>query len=313
MQAAYLQFKFEHRNIDISFSKFSKLRPMHVLPACKTARMQCLCEYCVNIKFKLHALHNKCHRVQMNGLVITHKHELSYFTLCSRDEEELYHRRNCVDKECDACGTRKVNEHFEPLVQNFNDDEMTWKCWQSDKYTKTKKDGTGEQEAKHTVMKEKTGTVTTFLQDTCVELYPFSKHLNAKWQATQFESVKSNPPKSWVIMCMDYGENYNCYFQDEAQSAHWSYQQATIHPIVAYYKCQDCDAPMHQSIVIVSDDTKHDYHAVQHFISITNEHLLEEGIQISKQIHFSDGSPCQYRSKLNFADASHGELDWVSH
>ena len=47
---------------------------------------------------------------------------------------------------------------------------MKWKCWQSEKYTKTKKDGTGEQEAKHMVMKEKTGTVTTFLQDMCVEL-----------------------------------------------------------------------------------------------------------------------------------------------
>ena len=105
-------------------------------------------------------------------------------------------------------------------------------------------------------------------------------------------------------------ENYKCHFQDEAQSAHWSYQQATIHPIVAYYKCQDCDAPMHQSIVIVSDDTKHDYHAMQHFINITNEHLLKEGIQISKQIHFLDGSPCQYKSKMNFADASHGELDF---
>ena len=41
--------------------------------------------------------------------------------------------------------------------------------------------------------------------------------------------------------------------------------------------------------MIVSNDTKHDYQAVQHFVRITNEHLQDQGISIAKQIHFSDG------------------------
>ena len=49
---------------------------------------------------------------------------------------------------------------------------------------------------------------------------------------------------------------------------------------------------------------------MQHFVRITNEHLQDQGITIARQIHFSDGSPCQYKSKVNFADASHGQVDF---
>ena len=161
------------------------------------------------------------------------------------------------------------------------------------------------------VMKVKTGTIANLVDDLCNELDQFYKPLlNAKWQSTQFELLKKDPPKDWVLLCMDYAENYNCHFQDEAQSAHWSYNHATIHPVVAHYRCQECNAPMHESVMIVSNDTKHNYHAVQHFVRITNEHLIHQGISIAKQIHFSDGSPCQYKSKVNFADASHGQVDF---
>lgn len=38
-------------------------------------------------------------------------------------------------------------------------------------------------------------------------------------------------------MVADFAENYRCTHQDEIQSAYYQYQQVTIHPIVAYYKC----------------------------------------------------------------------------
>ena len=140
-------------------------------------------------------------------------------------------------------------------------------------------------------MKVKTETIANLVDDLCNKLDPFSKHLlNVRWQLPQFELLKKDPPKDLVLLCMDYAENYNCHFQDEAQSAHWSYNQATIHPVVAYYRGQECNTPMHESMTIVSNDTKHDYHAVQHFIRITTEHLQQQGISLSKQIHFSDGS-----------------------
>ena len=46
---------------------------------------------------------------------------------------------------------------------------------------RSKKDGTPDQEARHMVMKVKTGTIANLVDDLCNELDPFSKHLlNAK-------------------------------------------------------------------------------------------------------------------------------------
>ena len=93
------------------------------------------------------------------------------------------------------------------------------------------KEETSNQESRHMVMKVKTETIANLVDDLRNKLDPFSKHLlNVRWQLTQFELLKKDPPKDWVLLCMDYAENYNCHFQDEAQSAHWSYNQATIHP-----------------------------------------------------------------------------------
>ena len=311
IHTVFLQYKQENPTVEISFSSFSKLRPKNILVTSNTKLMQCLCEYCINVDFKLKALNAKCRLEKLDSLVIAHKYELSYVTLCPREGDKVYHRRACIHRECEECGIDNIRSHFQPLLEKCKDEDIKWKCWLSETYMRSKKDGTPDQEARHMVMKVKTGTIANLVDDLCTELEPFSKHLlNAKWQSTQFELLKKQPPKDWVLLCMDYAENYNCHFQDEAQSAHWSYNQATIHPVVAYYRCQECNTPMHESVMIVSNDTKHDYHAVQHFVRITNEHLQDQGITIARQIHFSDGSPCQYKSKVNFADASHGQVDF---
>ena len=149
------------------------------------------------------------------------------------------------------------------------------------------------------ILKETNDTVEQLVNELEEDLKPFSKHLfNAKWQSKQFDDLKNNVPTEWVVFCLDFAENYNCHYQDEAQSAHWSYNQATIHPIVAYYKCPQCDKSMHESLLFISDNRKHDHHAVQHFVTIANRHLLERGLNIEHEVHFSDGSAYQYKSKI---------------
>ncbi len=128
----------------------------------------------------------------------------------------------------------------------------------------------------------------------------------------QFAHIWQNVPDKWGVMCMDFGENYNCHFQDEAQSAHWSYNQATIHPVVAYYRCpeESCDLVTCESFVCISDDRKHDQNAVQHFASLTNSHLRSKGVAMTTQVHFSDGASSQYKNKTTFSDASFGLQDF---
>ena len=85
------------------------------------------------------------------------------------------------------------------------------------------------------------GTAKELIDEFLLELDPYVK------QAQQFEHLKCNIPEKWVMLCMDLGENYNCRYQD--QSPHWSYRQATIHPVVAYYTCLDCGETMLESLM----------------------------------------------------------------
>lgn len=99
------------------------------------------------------------------------------------------------------------------------------------------------------------------------DLRPFSNHLfNASWQVKEFDHLKKNIPENWMIICQDFAENYTCRHEDAAQSAHWHYEHVTLHPSVVYYRCETCDEPMKESIIFISEDHKHDYHAVQHFV-----------------------------------------------
>ena len=116
-----------------------------------------------------------------------------------------------------------------------------------------------------------------------------------------------------MVVCQDFAENFKCHFQDEAQGAHWVYAQVTLHTSVASYRCtfQNCTQMTSEAIIFVSDDNKHDCHAVHHFNCIMMQHLKEQqAIPVQKVMHFSDGTPVQYKNKTAFADLSCAEEDF---
>lgn len=56
------------------------------------------------------------------------------------------------------------------------------------------------------------------------ELVTAAKHLfQAKWQHRQFSTLLNNLPLGWVVLNMDFAENYVCVSQNEIQSAHWGH------------------------------------------------------------------------------------------
>ena len=98
---------------------------------------------------------------------------------------------------------------------------------------------------------------------------------------------------------MDFAENYSCVAQQEVQSAHWSHNQVTIHPTVAYYRCQEegCEDIVMEHLIFVSDDKTHDAAAVHKFVMLANEHLIEvRGLNIEREIQLTDGCAAQYKS-----------------
>ena len=245
----------------MSYSVFKKLRPSHVLLFTAHQFRECLCEYCVNIQLKVKSINS--HLSGYTHLRIQDQYHASRLTLCPKEPGEEY-KSACLTRSCTAYRTRLLQDHLKPAL-----DDTDVKCapatWQWENVPINASATRMMQ-----VMKESTfeGLVEA-LQEA---LWPFSAHLfNAKWQWQQYNSVSKEVPDEAVVFCMDFVENFTCRPQDAPQGCHWTNTQVTIHPVVASYSCKECpqDEPakvVTDSIVFVSGDLKHDYHAVQHFI-----------------------------------------------
>lgn len=109
---------------------------------------------------------------------------------------------------------------------------------------------------------------------------------------------------------LDFGENYTCVSQDEAQLAHWSHSIVTVHPVVTYYRCPKDNEVIKEDVVynILSSDIKHDVAAVLSFQLVVNDHLVKKRqLRIEHQVQFTDGCAAQYKSSSCFQDISAAE------
>lgn len=114
-------------------------------------------------------------------------------------------------------------------------------------------------------------------------------------------------PQGMALMVLDFAENFTCSFQDEVQAAHWYHEQVTVHPIVTYHQCLQCQEVVTESLVFISPDRKHDYHAVHHFTTQAIQHLRHvRGLQLDSVVQFTDGCASQYKSRGPFADIACG-------
>ena len=66
-----------------------------------------------------------------------------------------------------------------------------------------------------------------------------------------------------LVMVMYFAEKYACQYQEEVQLPHWHHTQVTTHPIRTCYACSSCEGLVNKSLVFISNDLTHDYHAVQ--------------------------------------------------
>ena len=78
---------------------------------------------------------------------------------------------------------------------------------------------------------------------------------------------------------------------------HWYHDMAPIHPIVSYLNCPACKEIKKEEFVFISQDLKHDFHAVNRFMSTVIKKLQERNYSIDKVVQFSDGAASQYKCK----------------
>lgn len=274
----YNDFKKEHPGSKISLTTFSRRRPENVMLAGSHAFYQCLCEFCENPNLKL----KKLNRFLKNK--ICDVEALVNSTLC---EKEGGFSRDCMERNCESCGVDTVTSAWKREIENL-DEEVTWLKWE-------------KTELAHKDQVEKKGTLRQLIGELEKEMATLALHLKtARWQRNQYQLITENMPRACAVVTMDFAENYKCRFQNEIQSAHWSYKQVTVHPTVLHYQCpeENCHTIVHDYIVHLSDDLKHDGAFTKKVMDEILHYLAEKNLD--KAVIFSDGCSAQYKSKLPF-------------
>ena len=284
------------------------IRWMHQIPF-----RQCLCDWCLNNECLIDALL----AANVKGISRRPTENLAkgfcplQSNVVSDDSNTNHHSEEeqrvhildfphmCIFRNCTECGVTKqldyiIEENTRDPVNKFDfQKEVVWHEW------KTVKQRGYSSFAKVT----ETGTVIDLLQLFAKKSEKFGAHLfNMKWQGKQFEKAKEMVKEGEVVMCMDFAQNFDHRVQNEPQSAHWSRNSSTVHPIVCYYRCPEkhCTDLVTEELMMFSTQRKHDAHLVYAFENVAFNHLHKERITITKAIQFTDNCAAQYKGRRAF-------------
>ncbi|CAB3979509.1 Hypothetical predicted protein [Paramuricea clavata] len=197
--------------------------------------------------------------------------------------DEVARRLNVDSNELQTCQNRR--EHLQSVFLERSiedDDELTFKQWMHT-------DGTRlitRQELTCDLLEE------IVLQINALTSHSFIAKAQAAYLAQQNESLT----RGTAVVLLDCAKNYLFVVQDAVQGDDNS--QATLHPLVAYYRKEDGNLRT-ISFCVVSDCLKHDATAVYAFISIIIAHLKKLIPGLSLVRYFSDGAASQYKNCKN--------------
>ena len=285
LRELYLHFKEKSGDEDnIGFSKFCELRPRWCITVgAKGTHSVCVCEQHQNVKLLLASL---------PGPKLDHKC-LMEKVVCDVSD------RNCMLHRCEKCpGAANLKEYLQSVFTERSideEDELTFKQW-------TNTDGTRlitRQELAYDILEEIVSQISSLTNHSFI----------AKAQASYLSKQKESLNKGTAIVLLDFSENYSFLVQDAAQGYYWDNTQATLHPLVAYYRKEDGSLGT-ISFCVVSDCMKHDATTVHAFISVIIAQLKKLVPDLSLVKYFSDGASSQYKNCKNFLNLCCHEEDF---
>ena len=271
VREAYELFRKQHPEIYIGKSKFSDLRPKHILPQRYTPENVCVCKIHENIRLLLRSLHS------VSPVYKTSFREFISQVVCDQDNLQ------CMFGKCDAC------PGLDALKPEGDDcgEMISWQTW-------------GEEVVKETVH----GTFQDAFEQLQSDLPAFLIHTFIKRkQAAYFTDKINNPASGELIVQMDFSENYECVDQNSIQSQHWKKNQITVFTAVAWYRdlngVKNCE-----SFALVSDYKQHDKYFVHAaYTKIISE--MKKLIVFEKVVFFTDRAASQFKQKFTLCNATY--------
>ncbi|CAF1546445.1 unnamed protein product [Adineta ricciae] len=271
---AYLVFKNEFSNINISHSKFFALRPKWVKINCPS--QGCLCIYHENFHLLLEAWNNR-------NDVDWDLQQLTDCILCTSTTE------SCYTEQCDDCGDRSPSDIMRLTCKGDIDDEDNEVRWFNWIRTSGK-----------VSLQETSGSMATLLSKIDEQWAVILYHHHVKEQQKYFihEIKQRSSDQDYVVITCDFAENYTLVAQREVQSAHWNQQQVAIFTI--HVKIGD----LHLNVAAISDYLNHDTVFV-HCCQKTIVTMVKDKFPLVRKIvYVSDGAGMHFKNKYNMYNLS---------
>lgn len=291
LREGFALFKEKNPELKIGFSKFCELRPKNIILAgASGSHNVCVCAIHQNVKLMLIGAKMKELSADQDFNLSSYKHCLSWM-ICNPPLPE------CFEQKCKSCpGTTRLKECITKLFDENGIDEIIYKQWI-----------TTDRSTLETLIK----SADDFLDELLRKLSMLLMHsFVAKEQSKFLDDLKSELKEGELILICDFSENFSFVIQDEVQGFHWNSLQATIHPIIVYYK--EANVLKHRSIVVISECLIHNTVAVHLFqkkvIELLHDGLIDE--KTKKIFYFSDGCAAQYKNKKNFINLCYHKADF---
>ena len=161
-----------------------------------------------------------------------------------------------------------------------------------------------------------TGSIAKLLSEFFQQLKEISMHQFHKlWQLRNFNNTLQHLQIGQVLFIHDFQMNLMLFVQDEPVGVHWEHPQITVHPTSVFNWCLNecCNKIVHEDIIHISDDKKHDKHAVSTFINKSIEHLTSKSVPIMEIIDFMDQCSGQSKSKFTFHNITKFNIPYTRH
>lgn len=289
LKELYLIFKEQNPSVKLGFSLFAALRPKFcVMAGSAGTHNVCLCTTHQNLKLKFHALKIDLKVKELIPSVVcaqpTRECMLRICKNCPEEEEIISTLQSYVLRGWDDTPGPRMPEELESSLKDILQETVQYNEWTSvDR---------AEILTLQLTVKELLQTVARDLQKA------IPHHFTAQEQGKFFKDTKENLQPDEALILMDFNMNYSCLLQDAIQNYHWSKKQATVHPVVIYYK--ENGILTHKSLCFLSDDLDHDSSLVQAIQDRTMQYLTENHPSIKKATYMTDGCGPQYKNFKSF-------------
>ena len=286
----FLKFCELFPNIRVSLSTFWKYKPKCVKRKAAARLLQCVCDICENISLILSSIRRSMNR---SGYVTENipddQGRLALLTLC----QSKLHLPKCLSRQCSDCGVQTVVNLFREWAEDVPNDMVNYPTWKVMESVINNK-------ATRRLTKVMCSETRRGLLDLLVgKLESYGRHIFvARSQTAAYQDCYSNLNENECCVVVDFAENYTCLRQGEAQSAYYSRNQVTLHPMVLVVPNEG--GIIRDSVCAISNDLKHDATAVKEFFSALFLHINIMYPNINKVHVWSDGCSAQYKSKLPF-------------